>query len=267
MESVILNSGDAAWVFEEHANRLSKALGVSVASSPARFNYVLGWDQPEPPPGHSFIPFESVELASDKRHMAQVFEQQGVATPRTYLLDSQLEVQRLLEREDGSRWVLKWPTGCGATGHRMIEAGVPLLLDWPKPYVVQQFIQLEVPEVYRLYAVAGETFGWNARRFPKGGKTSPFVAHAQGARYELESELPEEAKEQAIRALRATRLFDSFGCADLMKDSNGRWLVLEVNTDGLFNHVDRDIDVGNIASDIDDRLAQAFHVWQRKHVQ
>jgi hypothetical protein len=37
--------------------------------------------------------------------------------------------------------------------------------------------------------------------------------------------------------------------------------VLEVNTDGLFNHVDRDISVGNIAEEIDQRLAVAFWAW------
>ena len=110
--------------------------------------------------------------------------------------------------------------------------------------------------------MAGETFGWNARRFPPGARPSPFVAHAQGARYEAEPAVPPEAERQARRALRAADLIDSFGCADLMRDENGNWLVLEVNTDGVFSHVDRDIGIGNLADEIDERLAKAFHAWR-----
>ena len=97
--------------------------------------------------------------------------------------------------------------------------GTPVPDDWPRPYLLQEFVRLEVPEVFRLYAVGGETFGWNARRFPRGAKSSPFVAHAQGAQYELETGIPPEAAEQARRALSCTQLLDSFGCADLMRDS------------------------------------------------
>jgi hypothetical protein len=88
-----------------------------------------------------------------------------------------------------------------------------------------------------------------------------FVAHAQGARYEAESNVPPEAECQARQALTSTNLINSFGCADLMKDKHGNWLVLEVNTDGVFNFVDRDINIGNIANEIDSRLAKAFHTW------
>jgi glutathione synthase/RimK-type ligase-like ATP-grasp enzyme len=261
MNAAILNTGEAAWVFEEHAQKLARAFGLEIVNTPAQCNYLLGWDEPLAPPGRSFIPFESIQLASDKRLLAAIFEKEGVATPRTYLIESSDDVQKVLEKERNSQWVLKWPTGCGATGHRLIEQGQPIPLDWPKPFVLQEFIQLEVPEVYRLYAVAGETFGWNARRFPAGGKTSPFVAHAQGARYEVEDNVPPAAEEQARRALEATNLLGSFGCADLMKDRHGNWLVLEVNTDGIHNHVDRDIDIGNLAAEIDQRLATAFHAW------
>jgi hypothetical protein len=137
----------------------------------------------------------------------------------------------------------------------------PVPQDWPRPYVLQEFIRLEVPEVYRLYCVAQETFGWNARRFPAGAKASPFVAHAQGARYEIEQAVPPEAEFQARQALACTNLLPSFGCADLMRDERGNWLVLEVNTDGVYNHVDRDINIGNTANEIDKRIARAFQTW------
>jgi hypothetical protein len=254
----IVNAGGGAWAFEEHAQHLAQVMQLEIGSSPAQYNYLLGWESTEPPSGKMFIPYKSILLASDKRCMAEVFEKHGVAIPRTYLLDSPEQVQRVVERETGSRWVLKWPTGCGASGHRLQEADRPIPKDWPRPYLLQEFIYLENPEVYRLYCVAGETFGWNVRRFPPGAQYSPWVAHAQGARYESVGTAPTEAERQARKALAATGLLDSFGCADLMQCSDDRWLVLEVNTDGISSTVDRDICVPGIAGAIDCRLAKAF---------
>jgi glutathione synthase/RimK-type ligase-like ATP-grasp enzyme len=261
MKAAILNAGDGAWVFEEHAQRLSHAMNIGISTSPADYNYLLGWERAEAPSGKTFIPFESILLVSDKRRLAAVFSEHQVATPRTYLLESEAEVHQLVQGEAQHQWVLKWPIGCGASGHRLQEAGAPIPQDWPRPYVLQQFIRLEVPEVYRLYAVAGDTFGWNVRRFPPGVKTSPFVAHARGARYEEVGDVPPEAEFEAHKALSVTGLLNSFGCADLMRSVEGQWLVLEVNTDGVFNHVDRDISISNIAEEIDKRLARAFWVW------
>jgi glutathione synthase/RimK-type ligase-like ATP-grasp enzyme len=260
MKAAILNAGNEAWIFEEHAQRLARVMNLEISTTPSDYNYLLGWEGSEPS-GKSFIPVEAIQLASDKRSLAEVFAKHQVAIPKTYLLDSEEEVKRLLQKESQSQWVLKWPIGCGASGHRLQDLDTPIPHDWPRPFVLQEFIQLEVPEVYRLYCVANETFGWNARRFPSGAKVSPFVAHAQGARYETESAVPLEAEFQARQALSCTNLINSFGCADLMRDQRGNWLVLEVNTDGIYNHVDRDISIGNIANEIDERLAAAFHTW------
>ncbi len=257
----ILNTGQGAWAFEEQGQRLAKIMQLEVHSSPAQYNYLLGWESTEPPSGKMFIPYQSILLASDKRRMAEVFQKHGVAIPRTYLLDSLEDVQRVVDLEADSRWILKWPTGCGASGHRFIGADEPIPGEWPRPYLLQEFIDLENPEVYRLYGIAGETFGWNVRRFPKGAKSSPWVAHAQGACYESVGTAPAEAEHQARKALAATGLLDCFGCADLLYSRDGRWLVLEVNTDGIFNYVDRDISVPGIAQAIDHRLAKAFWAW------
>jgi glutathione synthase/RimK-type ligase-like ATP-grasp enzyme len=259
LSCAILNSGSGAWAFEAHAVRLSKALWLDVRTTPADYVYLLGWDGPEPPAcRRTFIPYESILLASDKRLLAAVFEERGVRTPRTYLLDTPAEVRRLAGAEQATEWVLKYPTGCGASGHRLLTAGVPLPQNWPVPYVVQEFVRLEAPEVYRLYASAGETFGWNVRRFPAGVKPSPWVAHARGARYVDAGSAPPDAVEQAQAALEATGLLSSFGCVDLLRDGRGCWLVLEVGTDGLFNHVDRDLGLPEMEREIDRRLAQAF---------
>jgi glutathione synthase/RimK-type ligase-like ATP-grasp enzyme len=256
---VILNAGSGAWAFEPLAEHLSAALGVPVTDEPAAYFYLLAWDGPEPPAGVSFIPYPAIVQASDKRLLAETFRQAGVATPRTHLLETPAEVGRFVRREAATQWVLKYPTGCGGAGHRLLVSETPVPDDWPRPYIVQEFIRLEAPEVYRLYGAGGETFGWNVRRFPSGVTPSPWVAHARGARYRDPGPLPAAAEEQARAALAATGLLDSFGCADLLRAGDGRWLVLEVGTDGVFNHVDRDIDLPGLPEEIDRRLAAAFH--------
>ena len=263
MTTAIVNAGNGSCFFEDHAQRLARAMNLEITDTPAEYNYLLGWDSSEKPSGQCFIPYEAILVASDKRRLAQVFAQHNVATPQTYLLHSQKEVQTLVQTENQCQWVLKWPTGCGGAGHYLLESEAAIPLDWPRPYVVQKFIQLEIPEVYRLYCVAEETFGWNVRRFPRDVNASPFVAHARGARYEAVGQVPPEAEIQARRALLATGLFTSFGCADLLRDEQGKWLVLEANTDGIFSHVDRDISIGNIAEEIENRLAGAFWRWAR----
>jgi hypothetical protein len=175
-------------------------------------------------------------------------------------VESVAALDDFLVRERDRRWLLKWPTGCGATGHRFIAAGDKIAEDWPLPFVVQEFVPMERPEVFRLYAVAGETFGWNARRFA-GEAPSVFVAHAQGARYEEAGKAPDAAIEVARRALKAANLWSSFGCADLLRDAQGNWLALEVNTDGRWMHVDRDVSLPGIADEIEARLAQVFRNW------
>lgn len=260
--SCVLNAGSGAWAFEDLASHLADILGVEVRDTPSDYNYLLAWDDPEPPAhGDLFIPFPAVLAAGDKRRLASLFADHDVATPATRLLDTPAEVRRLLAGDRQSRWVLKYPTGCGGSGHRMLQSDGSIPENWPRPYVVQEFIRMETPEVYRLYCAGGATFGWNARRYPAGVKPSPWVAHARGARYENPGPLPAAAEEQARKALTATGLLDSFGCADLVCAPDGRWLVLEVGTDGLFNHVDRAVDLPGFSEELDRRLALAFRSW------
>src|SRR5688572_4847162 len=157
----VLNTGCGAWAFEEHARRLSRALWLDVSEDPREYVYLLGWDLPEPPQAELFIPYRSILLAGDKRLLAGLFPEAGVSAPRTLLLNTPDEVCEAVRSETGRQWVLKYPTGCGASGHRLLDAGSPVPEGWPRPYVVQEFIRLETPEVYRLYCAGGETFGWN----------------------------------------------------------------------------------------------------------
>ena len=51
---------------------------------------------------------------------------------------------------------------------------------------------------------------------------------------------------------------ESFGCVDLLRRPAGEWVVLEVGTDGLFNHVDRDLGDATIGNEILRRISAAF---------
>lgn len=265
MDAVILNAGPGSWAFEAHAERLSRALGIPVSARPADYVYLLGWEGVDPPPGcRLFIPFEAIRVAADKRRTAAAFAAAGVPAPLTHLLETPEDVARVLSTPSPHAWVLKWPTGCGAGGHRRLAPGDAIPGDWPRPYVLQEFVRLERPEVYRLYAAGGALFGWNARRFPAGVPASPWVAHARGARYEVEGSAPPEAERVAREALAATGLLSAFGCVDLLPAPEGRWLALEVGTDGVYNHVDRDVGCPALAAELDRRVAEAFWAFVKR---
>jgi glutathione synthase/RimK-type ligase-like ATP-grasp enzyme len=255
----VLNSGSGGWGFEPLALQLSSALGVDVASEPRRFNYLLHVEDPTQPIEFDvFIPNKAIRLASDKRLLAAVFNEHGVPTPETHLLESYDQALRFIRERADSAWCLKYPTSCGASGHRLMTGESSEPPNWPRPFIVQEFIRLEHPEVYRTYCAGGELFGWVARRFPEGTRLSPWVAHARGARYVRLGEPPAAALLAARSALVATELWDSFGCVDLLRKPNGEWVVLEVGTDGLFNHVDRDLGDQEFEQELNRRVADAF---------
>ncbi len=258
----VLNGGGGAWAFASLARRLSADLWVDVSEAPRGYNYLLSFDGLDAAPcGELFIPARSIHTAADKRLLAEEFAAAAVPTPETRLVGSLAEVERMLATEPGRDWCLKYPTGCGASGHRMLTAGMSLPAGWPLPLVVQEFIRLDRPEVYRTYAADGKLFGWVVRRFPTGIRSSPWVAHARGARYEAAGEVPPAALGAACLALEAVALLGSFGCVDLLRHPTGEWLVLEVGTDGVFNHVDRDLGLPEVELEMRRRVAEAF--WAR----
>src|SRR5262245_2796183 len=92
----ILNGGAGAWAFASLARRLSEALGVEVSEVPREYNYLLAVDALDPEAcGELFIPLRGMQLAADKRLLAEAFAAQGVPTPETRLLRSLEEAQRL----------------------------------------------------------------------------------------------------------------------------------------------------------------------------
>lgn len=258
-ECCILNSGSGSWAFEPVALRLSSVLRVDIANKPRRFNYVLGVEDTGMLHGcGSFIPLPAIRLASDKRLLTSAFAEHGVPTPITHLLRSFAEVRAHVADHPETEWCLKYPTSCGGTGHRLVTATTEEPANWPTPFILQEFIRLERPEVHRTYCAGGELFGWVSRRFPEGTRSSPWVAHARGARYVNLGDLPADVVEPARRALIAAGLHDSFGCVDLLRRPTGEWVVLEVGTDGIFNHVDRELDDSDLERELDQRIAKAF---------
>ncbi|WP_299410584.1 hypothetical protein [Acaryochloris sp. IP29b_bin.148] len=258
----ILCGGSSGWVFEALAEHLSQVLSTQVVQHPAKFNYVLAYDKPDEIRENAwFIPFEGIHIASDKRLVAQSFHIANVCSPQTLLCDDLKTAQQEVLRDSSRNWCLKYPTSTGATGHRIFNAGTSIPTDWPLPIILQEFIELERPEVYRTYCAGGELFGWVVRRNPDATSKNPWVAHARGAQYSDCGEVPKEAVNVAAEALRATGLLQSFGCVDLLFSPSKGWVVLEVGTDGIFNHVDRDLGIPHLEHEMDLRLADTF--WHR----
>lgn len=255
----VLNGGKGSWAFEPLAQQLSSALGIPISAEPTRFNYLLHLDtMAEPFPHPLFIPLSSIRTASDKRLVEAAFARNQVPTPFTHLAETFAEAVQFVAAHPESEWCLKYPTSCGANGHRMITSSSPKPPKWPRPFIVQEFIRQERPEVYRIYCAGGELFGWVARRFPENVVPSPWVAHARGARYKRLGQAPRSAESVARAALVATGLLKSFGCVDLLSRSNGEWLALEVGTDGVYNYVDRELDDPELESEILQRITRAF---------
>lgn len=259
MIKVILNSGNGAWIYQELAESLAESLKIQISDVPGDYNYVLYWEESniKQIEDKMFIPFKGIKLASDKRLLAKKFSENNIDIPETYLINTYQEVCDFIQNQTG-QWCLKYPIGCGASGHKIIDNSQQIPQKWLKPYVVQKFIKLDRLQVFRLYCAGGILFGWNRRRYSSEKNSSPWVAHAQGAVYEILGTPPQQVEILATKALKATHLFESFGCVDLLLDNNGNWLVLEVGTDGIFNYVDRNIDNPNLEAEIERKITDAF---------
>jgi hypothetical protein len=254
----ILNYGPAAWAFDNLAKQLAMKLRVDVVSRPRAFNYVLGAEpQDLPDKNTQFVDVETIQLASDKRLLASTFVAAHVPTPITQLIDNLDDARAFVRARPHLEWCLKYPIGTGATGHRLFTVATEVPRGWPTPYVVQEFLRLPEPEVYRTYAAAGELFGWLLRRYDQGAG-SPWVAHARGARWHRLPGPPAAAAQAAAAALEATNLLQTFGCVDLLQRFDGSWVVLEVGTDGLFTHVDRDLSDSAFEAELLERICDSF---------
>jgi glutathione synthase/RimK-type ligase-like ATP-grasp enzyme len=258
----IFNSSEGKWAFDSLAQTLARSLWVDIGDVPGDLNYILCADaELIGDPIESFIPIESIRIAADKRKIEQRFKSYNVARPTTFILDSIAEIASLLASVDTHRWVLKYPTGCGGIHHRIIADVSQIPDKWPQPFLLQEFIEAIRPAVYRFYCVDRDLFGFNTRKFTDPARSSPWVAHANGASYDYTETPTPAAIAVAKSALIATGLYDSFGAVDLLQDDNGTWYALEVGTDGIYNHVDRDFENTSLTDELNERLAIA--VWKQ----
>ncbi len=267
-QACILNMGPAAWLFEEYASRLARHLGIDISTEPRTCNYVLGLDEASATSvlskHHSFIPHSGIIAASDKRILAECFQKYGVTTPETHLVPDKAALDRfLLDRATQDKeWCLKYPLSCGASGHCLLDPnGYRLPNDCPLPYVVQEFIRLEKPKVYRTYGFGGVIEGFNVRYFPSNIAPTPWVAHAKGAVYEHFDTVPTGVSEIALAALQSAGLHTSYGAVDVLQRPNGEWVVLEVGTDGMFTHVDCSLGDTAREDQLLKRISEAFWNW------
>jgi glutathione synthase/RimK-type ligase-like ATP-grasp enzyme len=244
------------WAFGAIAQRLSALCDCPVVSEPQGLCYLLS-DPQEATGYQAFIPLSAVHIAADKREIEQAFARGGIARPRTWILLGTQDVEVLLHEQPERRFILKYPTSCGGSGHYVVQGGFTAKRNWPTPFIVQEFVTMAVPRVYRAYFAGGVYLGSNVRRFPQG-ICHDLVAHARGARYFYDDPIPDHAVQLAAAALRAVGLLESFGVVDLLQSDAGEWLTLEVGTDGIYNHVDRDIDNEAFLDHIYRGIAAAF---------
>ncbi len=261
MKPLILNQSEGRWAFANLAQMLSRSLWVDIGETPADLNYILCTEELIDNNLNSFILVNSIKIASDKREIEKRFKSYGVARPLTFILESSAQVRAILAEHHHQRWILKYPTGCGGIHHRIIQDISQIPDKWPQPFLIQEFIESIQPAVYRVYCVDSNLFGFNARKFADPEISTPWVSHANGARYNYEETPDREAIEVAKTALIATGLYYSFGVVDLVKDINDCWYALEVGTDGIYNHVDRDLENDGLLDELNQRLALAF--WKR----
>lgn len=211
MIPVILNSAHG-WAFEGLAQMLSNALWIDIRSKVGDFNYLLELDcKIDKGNVNTFIPIRSIELASDKRKLERVFDRFNVKRPKTFMLDDISHIDEIIKAYPQDAWVLKYPTGCGGMHHRLIEYSSQIPVKWERPFLLQQFIESDRPEVYRLYCIDGDIFGFNARRFEDSADRTLWVSHANGARYVHGEDPDTKAIEIAKQAFIATGLDRSFG--------------------------------------------------------
>lgn len=254
----IINRTGGKWAFEKLANMLSESLWVDIQEDLGDINYLLCLEEQEIYNINSFIPPDSIIVASDKRKIEERFNRYSVPRPKTFMASSEKEAELILLEYPQIKWILKYPIGCGGINHRLLENISQIPNRWPKPFLLQELIELSMPQVYRLYCVDSQLFGFNVRRFKDKNIKTPWVSHAQGARYEYGESPDKKAQEVAKMALISTGLYQSFGVVDLLKNEEGKWYALEVGTDGIYNHVDREVENENLFHEINERLAKAF---------
>jgi len=156
--------------------------------------------------------------------------------------------------------VPKVSDGLRGEWHRLVTSSSPEPSKWPRPWIVQEYVRLDRPKSFALYSAGRETFGWVTRIFQPATRL-----HVGGSR----PRRPIRNAPGFLSAERCPRGPGSPGdgfvgflrCADLLRRPSGEWVVLEVGTDGVFNHVDRDLGDAELEKELCERVAGAFWDW------
>ena len=253
VRAAILHAGPWKDVFGDFPAHLSACTGLPITERPDGLDlaYVLGWFERKPLPCESFIPLDAVYLAHDKRRQAKFFSENGIAAPESLLVGTEDEVLAFSRTRPDKEWLLKWPVGCGGIGHQVLDAKTEITPLWRPPFLVQELIRMERPRVYRFFSAGGETFNWCVRESNEKTARTPFISARGGATVRLEDPVPEAARAEAERALKAAGLWDTLGAVDMIRSDAGRWFVIELNTDGIYHFLRRVVDVPGFTATLD----------------
>lgn len=201
----------------------------------------------------------AVERTVDKSATSLLLRQAGIATPATWVSESEAQARAILMRETarGERLVLKPLFGSQGQGLRRLARGdeLPAATEVGGVWYLQRFVECgdDSPRDYRVFVVGGRAVAAMSR-------SGPDWVHnvAQGARCEAASLQP-ELRSLAERATQAVGA--DYAGVDLMRGPDGRLCVLEVNGipawRGLQSVTDVDI-AACIARDVRMRLATAL---------
>lgn len=257
----VLHRGPFRRLFGDFPEQLAETLDVPIVDDErdVDLGLILAWDGP-PPRCRTFVPFDAIVAAQDKREQFRRFHAAGVSIPESRLFDDFPTAQAFALADHRRQWLLKWPLGSGAVGHVIIDRDTRVTRLWNPPFLIQEFIALDRPEVYRVFGCEGTLFGFNVRYFPPGTSSGPLVTLHRGAVYAPSGVPSPEVRDQACLALSAFGLLSTFGCVDLILPPDGTVRVLEVNADGLHQFVYRVPELPSLARELAERVRAAFHL-------
>lgn len=170
----------------------------------------------------------AIERSVDKAMTSFLLHRAGIRTPATYVTVNRQAARRRvgLERAGGEESVLKPLFGSQGKGLRRLRkaAEVPAKARCHGVYYLQRFIRpsARVWQDWRVFVVGGRAIT-SMRRCGRRWITNV----AQGAECHP-SRLEEELARTAERAVRALDMH--YAGVDLMRDADGGWIVLEVNS-------------------------------------
>lgn len=169
----------------------------------------------------------SIERCTDKSMASFLLAKADVPTPDTFAVQTPAQARAIVRREGaGAPLVMKPLFGAQGWGLRLIEseADLPTLEEARGVYYLQRFVGPQRPpyEDMRLLVSRGEIVAAMARR------SSHWITNVrQGARPVAVAPEP-MARDMALAATRAMGAL--FAGVDLIRDADGRLMVLEVNS-------------------------------------